>query len=566
MNTLLAALERAVRPRQVRRATVALGIAAALAGGFGIAALSLGAEEPCAAIPERLVGVADAARRAEVPPRCSPPASRTRARWHGSVDAASSEYADAWARAAGENCEATRVVGDQASRCSTCARPASTVASPGSAPRSISCSRSTGSRRSARSTSSTGLEPLAPAPTASASAPPCRCRPTPTRARDSRSSRPSVTTPRRLRNAGRNKDALLLAEAARAGAEALGYSPALAGHGAAGLAPRARPRPAGERRRTPRRGHHRGRHRRPRRPAGRRLAGRGVDAERPRPERRHGHADPRRRGRTGAGPRDPAPGGSSSTPRSPTRTSARRRTTGRSPTTRLALALLDSPRSASSSAWTRLNRATLLVKTDGGELAESTLQAVLADIERVLGVGHPLTSNVHYLGNLAQKQGDIERALAEYEQARAIKADRVRPRSPGTMLTDERIAGARGARPRSPGAGAPRRPADALARPLRRPALDRQRILTNTIDLLLETGAVDLRSPRPARRWRSTAPSSARTTTTPRSSASTWPRCWWPAASTKALVEQPGPARSSSARSAPTTSASAITYSAAGWR
>ncbi|MDC0670985.1 serine/threonine-protein kinase [Nannocystis radixulma] len=495
MNTLLAALERVVRPRQVRRATVALGIAAALAGGFGIAALSLGAEEPCAAIPERLVGVADAARRAEVHAALLATGKPYAGTLADSVDAALSEYADAWARAAGENCEATRVVGDQSEsmldlRAACLDRR---LAGLGAAVDQLLALDGQSSQRALDVVD--GLEPLAP----------CSDRerlgaavPLPTDP-DARARLEVVEAQRHdaatLRNAGRNKDALPLAEAARAGAEALGYSPALAETA---------------------------------------LLVSHLELDLGQQENAAEHLEEATTAAAIAGRDDllvdawlaavwmqsvrgASSDGMATLIRAAEVALARARETPRLAvlfhTTvayayqrqaqndralahyEAALALLDSPEiSELQRLRTRLNRATLLVETDGGELAESTLQAVLADIERVLGVGHPLTSNVHYtLGNLAQKQGDIERALAEYEQARAIKAAEYGPDHPGTMLTDERIAGALEALGREAQALALLE--DLLTRSRARfgdRSIDVSRILTNMIDLLLETGAVDL--------------------------------------------------------------------------
>nr|WP_276604233.1 protein kinase [Nannocystis pusilla] len=321
MPALLHALERTVRPRQVRRATVALGIAAALAGGFGIAALSLGGEEPCAAIPERMVGVADATRRAEVHAALLASGKPYAAALAGSVDAALTDYAEAWTRVAVDNCEATRVVGDQSEpmldlRAACLDRR---LAGLGAVVDQLLAPGPSASQRALDLVDN--LEPLAPCsdrerlgaavplPTDPDARAPGRRRAGPhQRGGDAR------RRPRQGGAGGRR------GQPRRRGGDRL--RPGAGRDRAAGVAPRARARPARERGDPPGRGHHRRRGRRPRRPAGRRLAGLDLAAQRPRRlARRDGDAHPHRRGRAGARAR-PRAWRCCSTARSPTPTSA----------------------------------------------------------------------------------------------------------------------------------------------------------------------------------------------------------------------------------------------------
>jgi len=495
MNALLSALERAVRPRQVRRTTVALGIAAALAGGFGIAALSLRGEEPCAAIPERLVGVADAARRAEVHAALVATGKPYASALAGSVDAALSAYADAWTRAAVDNCEATRVVGDQSEpmldlRAACLDRR---LAGLDAVVDQLLTLDASSSQRALDLVD--GLEPLAP----------CADRerlgaavPLPTDP-DARARLELVEANRRdavtLRAAGRSKEALALAEAGRVEAKAIGYDPAVAelsllvsrleielgqGENAAEHLEEATTAAA---------------------VAGRDdlLADAWLAAVWQHSVRGASSDGMSTLIRTA----EVALARAKETPRlavlfhSTVAHAYQRQSLNDKATAHYeaALALLDSPDiSEIQRLRIRLNRATHLVVTDGGELAESTLQAVLADIEALLGVGHPLTSNVIYtLGNLAQKQGHLERALAEYEKARALKAAEYGADHPGTMITDERIAAVLESLGRETEALAILE--DLLTRSRARHgdrSIDVSRILTNMNTLLLHRGAADL--------------------------------------------------------------------------
>ncbi|WAS92245.1 serine/threonine-protein kinase [Nannocystis punicea] len=495
MQSLLQALERAVRPRQVRRATVVLGVAAALAGGFGIAALSLGGEEPCAAIPERMVGVADADRRAAVHAALLASGKPYAAALAGSVDAALTDYAEAWSRAAVDNCEATRVDGDQSEAMldlrAACLdrRLAGLDAAvgqlltldPGSSQRALDLVDN--------------LDPLAPcadrerlgAAVPLPSDPEARAR----LAEVERDRTGAVA----MRAAGRTKEALALAEASRAGAAEIGFAPTLAEMAL--------------------------------------LVSR-LELELGQHENAEAHLAEATTAAAVAGRDDLLVDAwlatvwqhsvRGATPdvtaalirtaevalaraREPPRLAVLFHSTVAHAYQRLsmsdkatahydaALALLDSPDVGEMQRLrTRFNRATHLVGTDGGELAESTLQAVLGDIERLLGVGHPMTANVHHaLGDLAARQGHLERSLAEFERARAIKLAEFGPDNPGTMLTDERVATALEGLEREDEALA--RYEDLLTR-ARALHGDRNttvsRLLGNMASLLLRRGAVDL--------------------------------------------------------------------------
>ncbi|MDC0717120.1 serine/threonine-protein kinase [Nannocystis bainbridge] len=494
MPSLLHALERVVRPRQVRRATVALGVAAALAGGFGIAALSLRGEAPCAAIPERMVGVADPGRRAEVHAALLASGKPYAGALAASVDAALTDYAAAWTRVAVENCEATRVVGDQSEpmldlRAACLDRR---LAGLGNAVEQLLVPGPQASQRALDLVD--GLEPLAPCSDRErlGAVPP----PTDPEARARLAAverdRASAAT---LRAAGRDKEALVVAEASRAAAADLGFAPALA---EAALAVSRLELELGQ--------HENAAAHLAEATTAAAIAGRDdllVDAW---------LAAIWQHSVRGASPdvtatlirtAEVALARARETPRlavlfhstvahayqrlsMPDRASAHYEA---------ALALLDAPEiSEIQRLRVRLNRATHLVETDGGELAESTLQAVLADFERLLGVGHPLTSNVIYtLANLAEKQGHIERALAEFERARAIKLAEHGPDHPGTMLADERIASVLEQLGRED--EALRIYDDLLVRTRARDG-DRSttvaRLLNNSVTLLVTRGALDL--------------------------------------------------------------------------
>ncbi|PCC72615.1 Serine/threonine protein kinase [Nannocystis exedens] len=495
MPTLLHALERTVRPRQVRRATVALGIAAALAGGFGIAALSLGGEEPCAAIPERLVGVADAERRAQVHAALQASGKPYAAALAASVDAALTDYAEAWARVAVDNCEATRVVGDQSEsmldlRAACLDRR---LAGLGAVVDQLLTLDPDASQRALDLIDN--LEPLAPCSDRErlgAAVPPPTDPDARARLAAAEQDRTSAVA---MRAAGRDKEALVVAEASRAAAAAVGFAPALAetallvsrlemelGQHENAAAHLAEATTAAA------------------------VAGRDdllVDAWLAAIWQHSVRGASAEVMATLIRTAEVALARARETPRlavlfhSTVAHAYQRQSMSDKATAHYdaALALLDSPDvSEIQRLRVRFNRATHLVETDGGELAESTLHAVLADFERLLGVGHPLISNVYYtLANLAEKQGHLERALAEFEKARAIKLAEYGPDHPGTMMTDEQIASVLERLGREDEALA--RYEDLLARARARHG-DRSttvaRILNNMVSLLLQRGALDL--------------------------------------------------------------------------